>query len=320
MRLVPMKLPPRAEQLPHLGPFDLTGAWELKSTHHGFGGFSSLVWLGKGRLLSLSDRGNLLEFSAPGARQRLPQFDRTFSRNIKHKGSRDFEAATFDPGANTIWAALENYNIVARLHLREGSPRLSGLGAPPQMAFWSANSGPEAMVRLKDGRFLIVSEAPEAWTRGAIHQALYIDGDPVDMPEAGKLFSLEGVEGFSPTDMAQLPDGRVLVLLRKVVWPLPARFTGRLAIGDPVEIVEGKAWRIKEVAKLSSTLPVNNFEGLTIEPREDGRLNIWIISDDNTSAFQRSLLWRLTVDPAKLPWPGKVGAKKKARGPSARLP
>jgi len=320
LQIVPVERPSRNSQRQHLGPFELTGAWVLKSPHYGFGGFSALVWLGDGRLLALSDRGNMLAFSVPGARQRPARLDRTFSRLIKQKGSRDFEAAAFDPGTNTIWASLENYNVIARLHLRRGSPRLSGLGAPGAMAFWPSNSGPEAMVRLDSGRFLILSEAAEDAFRDVIHPAFYIDGDPVDVPDGGKLFSMQGIEGFSPTDMAQVPDGRVLILMRRAVWPFPARFAGRLAIADPGQIEEGRTWRVTEVAKLSSILPVDNFEGLAIEPREDGRLNVWLIADDNRSAFQRSLLWRLTVDPAQLPWPGATDPKKRARGVSARLP
>ena len=156
------------------------------------------------------------------------------------------------------------------------------------------------MARLRDGRFLLLREASRGWSGNQGHEALAFDGDPLSAARA-RSFVLGGIPNFNPTDMAQLPDGRVLVLMRRLVWPLPARFAGRIAIGDPREIREGKIWRVTEVAKLTSTLPVDNFEGITTEARPDGRVAVWLISDDNGSAFQRTLLWRLSVDPDALP-------------------
>ncbi|HMP56033.1 MAG TPA: esterase-like activity of phytase family protein [Novosphingobium sp.] len=105
---------------------------------------------------------------------------------------------------------------------------------------------------------------------------------------------------MKPTDAAQLPDGRVLVLLRRLVWPMPPRFAGSLAIGDPAAIRSGAVWRLREVAKLSSSLAVDNFEGLAVEPLDGGRIVVWLISDDNGAVSQRSLIWKLSVNPADL--------------------
>ena len=115
------------------------------------------------------------------------------------------------------------------------------------------------------------------------------------------MFTFAGSREFSPTDMAQLPDGRVLILMRRLVWPFPLRFACRIVIADPAAIRAGAVWQGTEVAKLSSSLPVDNFEGLAIEPRGGGRVTVWLISDDNHAATQRTLLWKLAVDPARLP-------------------
>lgn len=58
---------------------------------------------------------------------------------------------------------------------------------------------------------------------------------------------------------------------------------------------------------------VDNFEGLAIDPRSDGRLNVWLISGDNSSELQRNLVWKLIVDPADLP-----GSRSQARRDAAR--
>src|SRR5262249_24481649 len=100
-------------------------------------------------------------------------------------------------------------------------------------------------------------------------------------------FTLVGPSGFRPTDMAQLPDGRLLILMRKLLWPAPARFAGRIVVADPHELDHGNLLHGAVVAKLSSSLPVDNFEGLAIEPRADGKVTVWLISDDNGALSQR---------------------------------
>jgi hypothetical protein len=44
-------------------------------------------------------------------------------------------------------------------------------------------------------------------------------------------------------------------------------------------------------------LPRDNFEGLAVVPETDGALTLWLISDDNTAALQRTLLYKLRWQP-----------------------
>jgi len=82
---------------------------------------------------------------------------------------------------------------------------------------------------------------------------------------------------------------------------MPQRFAGGIGIGDPKTIRPGGTWKVTEVARLSADLPIDNFEGIAIAPRPDGRLTVWLISDDNYSPLQRTLIWKMSVDPAELP-------------------
>jgi hypothetical protein len=297
LRFVPQRLPGKAALAPHLGAFELEGVWRLDSPHHRFGGYSALVPLGDGQLLAFSDRGYLLQFSPPGAPRR-PLRIGPIARELAKGGTiYDAEAATLDPAAGLVWIAWENRNTITRHRLAFDAPQRT---RPPAMRDWGNNSGPEAMARLADGRFLVLREGFDDWLQRDRHRGLIFTGDPLAAknPQA---FTFVGPAGFSPTDMARLPDGRMLILMRRLVWPLPARFVGRIVIADPREIAEGSVWRSLVVAKLSSSLPVDNFEGLAIEPRKDGRVTVWLISDANGAVSQRTLLWKLAVDPAKLP-------------------
>jgi hypothetical protein len=58
---------------------------------------------------------------------------------------------------------------------------------------------------------------------------------------------------------------------------------------------------------------------MAVTQRPDGRLNVWLISDDNQAKLQRTLLWKLVVDPKDLPGSNAPRSREKARG-SLRTP
>ncbi|VWX53664.1 esterase-like activity of phytase family protein [Novosphingobium sp. 9U] len=293
-----LKLPPRAVLKAHLGAFELEGAWHMTLGNYKFGGYSALLALPDGRLLAISDFGRFLAFTPPGGRQRPARHGNLISDPRNDKRKVDSESATRDPRNGQIWLGLEFLNGFVRLGPNWAE---NGRAQPASMASWGENSGPEAMIRLADGRFVAMSEGAREWLWPRHHDGVVFPGDPVVLPDAGKHFTFDGPSAFDPVDMAQMPDGRVLVLMRTLIWPLPERFAGRIAIGDPSRIRAGATWHVTEVARLASTLPVDNFEGMAVVPRADGKVIVWLISDDNQTRIQRTLLWKLVVDPAKLP-------------------
>jgi hypothetical protein len=291
----PLPLPPQDEIGDRLGPFRLTGAWRTSSRFFRFGGYSSLLSLGRGRMLALSDRGRRLEFSQPGVPQHPPVEGATGKR-----GLFDAESATLDSATGTIWIGWENANVVTRQSLAFEPPKTR---KPWPMGAWGSNGGAEAMVRLRDGRFVILREDFTGWWEDRLHQGLLFARDPLAGKPRARVFSFAGPKGYSPTDMAQLPDGRVLILMRRLAWLLPPRFEGRIVIADPARIREGETWQGPVLARLEAPLPVDNFEGLAIEPASgrESAVTVWLISDDNGAATQRTLLWKLAFDPAKVP-------------------
>ncbi|MCB2048417.1 MAG: esterase-like activity of phytase family protein [Novosphingobium sp.] len=288
-----------------LGPFRLEKAWAIDDLSHRYGSYSGLVALGKGRLFSVSDTGNSLEFSAPDAAERAPGIGGRVVYNQADKYHMDAEAATYDPATSQVWVAFEFSNIVTRFTLRDGKLVDNKPVHPPAMRDWGNNTGPESFARLSDGRFLAIREGFVSLLDRKRHSAVLFATDPARDPNTAKMFTFVGPSGFSPTDATQLPDGRVLVLMRRVVWPMPPRFGGAIVIGDPAAIREGREWPVRTLATWSGGLPVDNFEGLAIEPPSDPEseepLTIWVISDDNRAALQRAVLWKLRLDPADLP-------------------
>lgn len=295
-----------------LGPFRLQGVWRMDNPLSAFGSFSALDTLGDGTLLAVSDRGVAYRFAPPGAPPVRTWMDYVRRDQIEDKRNVDAEAVTIDQATGTFWIAWEDGNAISR---HAGGMTQLDLVRPRAMADWGENSGPEAMVRLGDGSFLVLREGFNSWIDRRDHRGLRFATDPTES-QRHDAFTFEGPDGFSPTEMTQLPDGRVLVLMRRLVWPFPARFAMRIVLADPAEIRAGGRWYSRLLARIGSDLPVDNFEGMAVEPRPDGKYTVWLISDDNDAAFQRTLLWKLELDPALLP----VRTSKRAHEPSFARP
>lgn len=274
------------------GGLRLLGAWRLESHNRHFHGYSALAVLGDGTLLAVSDRGRKL-LLPPGFGEGAPARMSFFSGNRPDaKWQSDIEALARDPESGRLWVAYEGSNEIVR-HERgfEGPVRI----APAAMQGWPGNSGPEAMVRLADGRFIVVSEGDPAYFRGGAPGLLF-PADPVEGAEPVE-FRFNPPDGFRAVDMAQLPDGRALILLRRVDWGLPPGFSGKLVVADPATIAAGEAWEWQPLADLGDPLPMDNYEGLAVQALPNGEAVIWLISDDNAMRLQRTLLLKLLWRP-----------------------
>lgn len=277
------------------GPLQFDGAWEITAPNPHFGGYSALVALGNGNLLAGSDRGRMLELplavgepvAAGGALGHFPKLE------TDDRGVSDLEAFTSDPESGTIWAAYERQNAIERI----APDRTIVSARPPQMANWSENSGPETMLRLKDGRFLVLAEGVEK--RGAKNRpGLLFAGDPVEGAKALE-FRFYTSAGYSPVDAALLPDGDVLILERRVEYSIPATFDARLVRADPSDIAQGRAWSGDVLQRLAGPTYGENFEGLEFvpDPGDPETGSLYLIADDNLSLFQRTLLVRFAWPP-----------------------
>jgi hypothetical protein len=274
------------------GEVEIAGAWHLDSPNAHFGGYSALVPLSNGTLLALSDAGRMMRFTRPGSSDSAARFGFFAASAVRNKRFADLEAVTRDPARGSLWATYENTNQIERYDARLVA---TGLVRPPQMQGWPSNTGPEAIVRLADGRFVVLSEGSPGWFAADL-PALLFPGDPVEGARPAP-FRFRPPEGYRPVDMALLPDGRVLILLRRVILGLPPRFEAKLVLADPAEIEAGERWSGREIAHLAEPLPTDNYEGLAVEPGDDRALVLWLISDDNKATFQRTLLLKLLWRP-----------------------
>lgn len=289
LTLEPLHVPTR-----NTGELTIEGVWHLTSPNSHFGSYSALAALPNGSLLAVSDRGRWLRFTPPGRAGPPPRFGVIGGEVVSDKRRVDAEAMTLDLASEQVWIAYEGANSVDRLGLDLGESRHV---RPPEMKDWPNNAGPEAMTRLRDGRFIILGEGSPQWL-GDGYPGLLFAGDPVESAKAEE-FGFVPPDSYRATDIAALPDGRVLILLRAIEGVIPPRFSARLLVADPSAITPGNTWRGREIARFGLDLPTDNFEGLAVVPRADGSLTLWLISDDNGATLQRTLLYRLRWNPDK---------------------
>lgn len=274
-----------------VGPLTYLGGLHFSSRDPAFGGFSAMAVRGN-RFLLLADGGLTFGFTmGPGLVPRDYAFDALPDGPDSgwSKRDRDSESLGFDPASGRLWVGFERANAIWRY-----APDLSAATAaraPPEMALWPENGGAEAMVRLPDGRFLVLSEDRDA--PGGGKAALIYDRDPTDPAARAQAFRIVMPGRYRPTDAALLPDGRLIILARAL--SLRQFFTAKLLLADP-RTMSGGVLRPREIATFAPPLVHDNFEGLAITREGDATI-LWMVSDDNApSLWQRSLLLKFRLD------------------------
>jgi hypothetical protein len=301
MRAEPVPLDWWHPERRRVGALTYLGGLRLTSRDPAFGGFSAMRVLGD-RFTLLSDGGNLVHFRmGADLRPRDVSFaDLPGPGSGAFKKYRDAESLAWDPATGRSWVGFENRNVIWRYDA--ALARADGRVAPPAMADWSVAGGAETMVRLRDGRFLVISETARPRGRPEARIALAFDRDPVETRRPPLRFAYVPPPGYDPTDAAELPDGRLLVLNRRL--SLPGLFTAKLVLVDLRGVRAGALVRGSEIASFERPLVHDNFEALAVT-REGADIIVWIASDNNDELWQRSLLlkFRLETGQAKSPLP-----------------
>lgn len=261
-----------------IGPLRVAEAWALSSPNGRVGGLSGLATIGDRRFLVPGDRGALIAFTLPpdghvrdvSIRPLLPRW-------------RSIDSESIAVAGDSIWVATEQRHDILRLSASDG--RAGDRVRPRAMRRWPGNGGAEAMLRLVDGRFLVLAEGARGKAGGTA--ALLFAGDPLICPDAVTAFDYDAGDMGRVTDAALLPDGRVLLLHRKI-GPLRG-WRSALAIADPAAIRAGSIWRGEPLARIANHPLSENYEGLAVSGSGPAT-RIWLLSDDNFNGLQRALL------------------------------
>jgi len=270
------------------------GALHLTSNDWRFGGLSGLHVAPDGHVTSVSDNGYFVEFDVveesgelrDATRLKVEQMQDTAGRPLARSRDRDAEELVVLPDGRRLVVFERDVRLGI---FPPGSARaerfipLPGLVPPTNRAI-------EAMVRFADDRLLLIAEGKgeeagvrRAWIGrpGAWQSLDYVPDDNEDVSGA-----------------ALLPDGDLLVLERS--------FTIIPGFGNRLKRVPAAS--MEPGARLEGTLLLHlvppwlndNFEGVAVRVA-NGRTSIYLISDDNYFALQRTLLLKFDLPEPQAP-------------------
>ncbi|MGT2514718.1 esterase-like activity of phytase family protein [Sphingomonas panni] len=284
----PVDLYPADPRRMRNGALTYLGGVSLTASDPAFGGFSAIHVAGD-RFMLLSDGGGLLRF-------RMGRDWRVRDTRVTElagpgtgweKRDRDTESLAVLPGGDML-VGYERDNQIWRF---DRDLRPVRHAAPRAMRRWSENGGPEAMAAMPDGSVVVLSEAHGRKGRQG-YSALRFSGDPTAPGIRPMPFRYQAPADYRVTDAVALPDGRLLVLTRSI--SLRDYFTARLQIADMRGLRPGQLVTGRTIARFEPPALHDNFEGLALV-REGDRLILWVVSDDNQSITQRTLLLKFAL-------------------------
>ena len=266
----------------------------MRSDHEAFGGLSGLQISQDGRhLIAVSDKGNWLAAELVYDGKRLKGLrNATMSPltghdggALKGRGNSDAESITLEQPGNLAGPAYVSFEGAHRISLyRAGlaapQPGAMNMAMPGELKLAPSNKGIEALARRADGGLVALTEE---WLDAAGNHIGWLLG----AERADKLF-LRRERDFSPTDLAFLPDGDLLVLERRYsVLGGPGMQIRRIKADQikPGAVMDGEV-----LINLTARYGIDNFEGIAVRQNEMGETIIYLASDNNFSPMQKNLL------------------------------
>jgi hypothetical protein len=281
------------------GALEFRSGLVLTSRFRGFGGLSGWRLDAKGeRFISFSDKGSWFtgrivyqgrEMTGLADVEAAPMLGPD-GKPIITRGWFDSESIALD--GSFVYIGLERVNQVLRFDFSKGFTRSRGevVPLPPAAKKLPFNKGLEALVFVPKGM-------PLAGTLIAISErGLDPQGNLIAFliggPTPGQ-FSVRRTQNFDVSDAVLLPSGDLLVLERKfsLVNGIGIRIR-RIALKSvaPGAVVDGPSIFDADLGH-----EIDNMEGIDAHVTPEGATVLTMVSDDNFSMIQRTLLLQFTL-------------------------
>lgn len=269
------------------------GTLLLNSPHPAFGGFSDLlVSDDRKTFLAVSDMGfwlkGSLNYTQDGylkgvdRKAELGQLLDTEGKTFAVKYDADAEALCRAPNSGYLVAferihRINHYNSGKKLDL---SGKATALPLPEQLKNAPLNGGVETLLLLPDNSLFVLTEGDDS--AGPFSEAAVLaNGEWIN-------FKYQRNSSYRPTSAGSLSDGRILILERR--YNGPGTLGIRFCTIDCSQIKNGATLTPNVFTEINLPIPRDNYEGMDIITDPNGNQWIYIISDDNFSPMQRTLL------------------------------
>ena len=289
----------RDPQWRQFGSLEFRGGLELTSSARDFGGISSIrVERDGARFLAVTDKGNWLrgrihyqgEAPAGIADAEMAPILGADGRPLAARRWYDAEALAEDGGI--VYVGIERVHQIVRFDYGKHGLTARGqpIKVPPEFKQMPSNKGIEGLVMVPKGLPLagtLIALSERAEDEAGNNRGFLIGG-----PSPGG-FTVRRLEDFDITDAALTPRGDLLILERRFSMlrgpgmrirriPLAAIHPGALVDGPPL-------------IEADYGYQIDNMEALSVHRAPSGETVLTLVSDDNFSSLQRTLLLQFTL-------------------------
>ncbi|WJR81984.1 esterase-like activity of phytase family protein [Bradyrhizobium sp. NP1] len=300
----PVSIEVKARPLPSFDPRDRShvrfGALEfrsglvLTSGFRGFGGLSGIRLDARGeRFIAFSDKGTWFTGRIRYAGREMAGLEDVEAapmlgpdgRPITTRGWFDSESIAID--GSFVYVGLERVNQVLRFDFSKGFTRTRGevFPMPPAVKKLPFNRGLEALVFVPKG--LPLAGTLIAMSERGLDPAGNLVAFLVGGPSPGE-FSIRRTDNFDISDAVLLASGDLLILERKFSLLAGVGIRIRripLNAVKPGAVVDGASIFDADLGQ-----EIDNLEGIDAHVTAEGDTILTLVSDDNFSMIQRTLL------------------------------
>jgi hypothetical protein len=295
---------PRDRSRVRFGQLAYRSGLVLTSPHRGFGGLSGFRFLDNAgeRFLALSDQGSWFTGSIRYAGGKMVGLDNVEAAPMLNAEGRPitekrlwYDTESLARDGSLVYVGLERVNQIMRFDFAKGGTRARGevLPTPPAMRKLPFNKGLEALVFVpRDMKGQPLAGTLIAMSEGGFDADGNLIGFLIGGPSPGQ-FSIRRTDKQFISDAVLLPSGELLILERKFSW-----FTGidirirsiPLRSIAPGAVVDGPVLFNADLGH-----EVDNMEGIDAHVTAEGETVLTMVSDDNFSMLQRTLLLQFTL-------------------------
>jgi hypothetical protein len=286
---------PREQDQIRFGPLEFRGGLEMTSPYKEFGGFSALRMAPDGaHFVSVTDRGYWLTARILYEHGRPVGIDDAEmapllgpdGRSLAARGWFDTESLADQDG--TFYVGIERVNRIVRFDFAKSGvrARASVVATPPGIATLPYNRGLEALAFAPRGTKLagtLIAFSERGLDAAGNLKAFLIGG-----PTPGD-FAVRRLDDFDISDCTVLPGGDILLLERRfsLLRGGIAMRLRRLPLTDvrPGALVDGPV-----LFEADMGYNIDNMEGISTHRTAAGDLILTMVSDDNFSFLQRTIL------------------------------
>ncbi|MDX5360131.1 MAG: esterase-like activity of phytase family protein [Alphaproteobacteria bacterium] len=289
----PIALDPETPERTAFGRLEYVGGLVLSSADARFGGISGLEISEDGAdLVAISDRGTWFTARLESDASHRPvaisdaRIAPLLAPNGKpvRDGDHDAEGLVRTPSGDMLVSFERRHRIWRYPFAQDGVAAIPvPVATPAILARFNYNEGIEALALRPDGgdgRIVAFSERTET-----------PEGDII-----GLIQTRDGFEGLTVapegryhiTDAAALANGRLVLLERR--FTLIGGVGMRMRLLAPTDLTPGARIEGEELIDLPARYAIDNMEALASRAMPDGSTLLYVMSDDNFSPLQRTLL------------------------------